>query len=362
VKLKKDLAMRMDTSQHAQTSVSIEVLRANGQDRFLNFFRDHLPAYHRFVELWNWRKDGLPASGGETAVIARYRDDIVGVLGIVPVRLTISGRSIQACWQQDSLVSPAMRGKGVGKKLVEEAAKNFDMVMAKGTSDAMYRLRKKLGFQDVMHGDLMIRVLQARPDKTVDSKTRIAEWLLLGWGSMVHAVRHSKAEPTETVSPICRFGSGFDTVAQRCADRPVVRPWKDSNYLNWRYCCCPGRSYRILQHHGSDRTDAMVLNCTGKLGDEGWIVDCTCSPEGSAGFSSLLARGLREFRTSGVRRVYAFATHPVIRRRLRHFGFVSTGRSPRFTYRTRSGSELNAYLSNHPWDFWHGDGDVELYP
>lgn len=351
--------MNIDTPHHQQTAVTIEKIRAIGEDRLLNFFRDQLPAYHRFAELWAWRKDGLPASGGESAAVAIYRGDIVGAIGIVPVRLMVSGHSIQACWQQDSLVSPAMRGKGVGKKLVEEAAKGFDLVMAKGTSDAMYRLRKSLGFKDVMNGELMVRVLQPRFDRTIDWKTRIVEFLLFGWGTTVDAIQRNKSKSTESVSPISRFDSTFDDVAQRCANGLVVRPWKDSNYLNWRYSCCPGRDYRILQHSGKNLSDVMVLNRTG---DEGWIVDYVYSPEGSAGFASLLARGLNEFRTSGVRRAYAFSTHSEIRRQLRQFGFISTGRSPRFTYRTRSGSKLGSYLSSHPWDFWHGDGDVELYP
>ena len=354
--------MNESTRNQPEAAVHVERLPASEEKRLLDFFRNHLPAYPRFAKLWNWRKACLPASGGETAVIARYRGDIVGAVGIVPVSLTVSGRSIHACWQQDSLVSSAMRGMGVGKKLVTEAAEGYDVVMAKGTSNAMYGLRKSIGFQDVLHNDVMVRVLRPRYWSAVGRKTLIAEWMLYAWGAMVGTMRQGLADSPETVSPIYRFGDAFDMVAAHLADGPVIRPWKDSGYLNWRYCHCPGRHYRILQCRHAGQRGAMVTTRSGVNGEEGWIVDHVCSPDNAPGFSALLSRALNEFKASGVRRAYAFATHPETRRRLIRFGFVSTGRSPRFTYKIRSDSDLNYVLEGRPWDFWHGDGDLEMYP
>jgi hypothetical protein len=76
---------------------------------------------------------------------------------------------------------------------------------------------------------------------------------------------------------------------------------------------------------------------------------------------ALIGEGLRHFRQNNASRIYVFATLPEARKWFRRFGFVPTGRSPRFTYKVYGEVVHSAALAGCHWDFWHGDGDVELY-
>jgi len=67
------------------------------------------------------------------------------VWGVVPASVTLKGSMLRASWQEDSLVLKTMRGKGVGEKLVIDGAKGWDIVLAKGTSKAIFKAVKFCG-------------------------------------------------------------------------------------------------------------------------------------------------------------------------------------------------------------------------
>jgi hypothetical protein len=49
-----------------------------------------------------------------------------------------------------------------------------------------------------------------------------------------------------------------------------------------------------------------------------------------------------------------------VRRWFMRYGFVPTKFTPRFTYRAAN-KEITEKVGTVEWDFWHGDGDLELY-
>jgi hypothetical protein len=246
-----------------------------------------------------------------------------------------------------------MRGKGVGRLLVEKAAQGWELAMAKGTSPAMYALRKAAGFVDVARSCHMLRVLTPRLRKAGPARAaaEIAAW---GWGAVVWS--RLRRRPAEAAS-LDGFGAEFDRFAGAGRGDPVFRPAKDSRYLNWRYFQCPSRHYQVISN--VPRAGAVVLKLPAEAGGEGWIVDAVVDwREGDSG-ESLLAAGTACLEDSGAGRIWAFATLPAARRTLRRLGFVATSETPRFTVRPSGSLRFEESI---PADFWHGDGDVELYP
>ncbi len=339
--------------------IEVRAFTPEDEARFMSFYTEHQPTWESFRRFWEWRRKGVPHSGGEEATIALEDGNVVGSVGLVRAALTHAGREIRASWQQDSLVSPAMRGRGVGKKLVNASCEGWDLSMAKGTSKAMYGLRKAVGYQDVPNSDYLIRVRRVRgaPEPL---GTRAREAALLAWQTVLPMPRTDRAIEIAAVE---QFDASFDRLADNQAQEPVFRLRKTSGYLNWRYTQCPGRSYKIFRAGAEEARGAIVVSVAGDRREEGWIVDFIgCQTDRSAAYA-LLRAGIEHLEAQGVYRIYVFATYERIRGWLRRFGFVATGRSPKFTYRiVRPDIQPSAEtFASAPWDFYHGDGDVELY-
>lgn len=337
--------------------IEIKMLEPEDEKDFLKFMEKHLGNWKKFKKLWNWRRNSDPGLIFETALLAKAKGLTVGCVGIAPALITLRGLQIKASWQQDSLVSPSMRGKGLGKRLVNKASESWDMVVAKGTSKPMHGLRKSLGFTDVPNSNYLLWVSKPRPMFNGLKKLLIENILCL-WKTILPTPKRNRKI---SVQSIHSFDQSLNILADKLADEKVLRPYKGKNYLNIRYCECPGKQYKILKTMKSETTGAIVLSTIGPHLDEGWIVDMICSSKDKKSAYALLFAAMEYFKKQNIARIWVFATLSEARRWLYRFGFVATGISPKFTYRIQ-GHKINpAIIANTSWDFWHGDGDLELY-
>ena len=348
---------RVQKDISSSTQIEIKLLEPEDEKNLLNFFRHNLDTWEKFKLYWHWKNKNKNASSKETAVIAKVEGDIVGCIGIVSADVTLNGNRIKTSWQQDSLVSHSMRGRGLGKQLVNKGGQGWDMAMAKGTSKAMYGLRKSLGFLDVPNSDYLLRVCRPRAmAKTL--KERLFEYILWLWKNLIPMPGEN---PTIDIKPIDAFDQSFDILANELSKKNVLRLHKGQGYLNWRYFQCPGKFYKVFRAGGEKARSAIVLNIAGPKSDEGWIVDLVCSPADKKHAYSLLQTAVKYFEQHEVSRIWVFATLPAARKWLFRLGFMPTGRTPRFTYMIQEENFDPIEFHQASWDFWHGDGDVELY-
>lgn len=333
------------------------MLEPGGEADFLSFMQENLDKWERFRSFWQWRQENKEVSGGETAAIAKEKGEVVGCVGIVPVSLNFQGSQIKASWQQDSLVSPSMRGKGLGKKLVNKGMIGWNLVIAKGTSKAMYGLRKSLGFIDVPNSDYLVRICKARPlnGKLLE---RIGEHIMFIWKSLLLM---PKIDGDIRIQSVDIFDKSFDALADEFSRDNVLRPYKDSVYLNWRYFKCPVKEYKVFRAGEDKARGAIVLNISGDKSDEGWIVDFVCSSGDKRCAYTLIRKAIMYFEKQNVSRIWVFATLSLARKCLFRFGFLPTDKTPKFTYKIMDNSLYSQSISDALWDFWHGDGDIELY-
>jgi GNAT superfamily N-acetyltransferase len=325
--------------------------------RVRDFYRRSLPAGDRVWSYCLWRQNGAPASGGIETYAVFDGERIVGATNCVPVSLGCRGHRIQAAWQQDTVVDPAMRGKGVGRALVEASSEAYEMVISKGTLPAMYALKRGLGFQDAKNVEYLIRVLDPSPP-AASLRRRILFPLLHTTARM----RDRHADPDGLhVQPVTRFDAAFDAFAARKVEQNELSPLKSSAYLNWRYLNCPTRTYQCFRvDEGDQLRGAVVLRVNDDPGGDAWLVDIIVQPGDIASSRVLLHHVIAELSRTGAACVRTFATSTGVRRALFQCGFFSTQDSPRFTFRLRQSSSRFAELASHSWHFCHGDGDTEL--
>jgi hypothetical protein len=327
------------------------------EEEFFYFFRKNLDNYDYFSRYWKWRNDNSLVSKGEGAVIAKDENiGIIGCVGIAPVEVCFAREEIRTSWQQDSLVSSSARGMGVGKKLVLMANKDCELNLAKGTSSSMYGLRKSLGYKDVPNSNYLLRVCHFKWFQGGVAKKII--FLILRFWSLF--LSYPKLKQNFSIQKIDEFDDSFDELAELVVEENTIRPNKGKDFLNWRYTKCPGKKYTILKAGSSKTCGAIFLNCSGNGSDEGWIVDMVCKSNDMDCVFALVHAAMSFFKENHISRIWCFATHPLIRKWFYRFGFVPTNKSPKFTYFTGN-TKLQEKLSGCHWDFWHGDGDIELY-
>ena len=326
--------------------IDINRLRREEEQALLDFFASNLDKFERFHTLWEWRKIGTP---NWSAAIADVHGSIVGCVGVLPAAVVVEGYQVRASWQQDSLVAPAMRRRGVGKELVSEGSAGWDLVLAKGTSKPMYALRKSVGFRDVPNSTYLIREHRPRP----------ADETHIPLGSPKRPLPQNFSRIP--VDPVDAFDQSFNLLAEQMSKEDIVRLYKGQTYLNWRYFECPRGGYQVFRAGEQEARGAIVLSIPGSRHDEGWIVDLICRKDDRVCAINLLHTAMYYFDRQDVLRVFAFATLQAAREWLYHVGFISTTHSPRFTYHLSKLCASCTQIARHPWDFWHGDGDVELY-
>lgn len=334
--------------------IYLGLLDTRDEAQLLEFYRRFIKKGNRTVEVYQWRKQ---YQGGNLPYVAKQNGRIVGAVTAFPVSLIHNNQRINAAWQADSIVDPAMRGKGLGKKLVNLAAQNYDVVLAKGTSPPMYRLRKSVGFVDVGNSNILLRVLSP-----VVSQGNW--WKRLGYAFLYFAtIFHSKIEEASgfQVQEIRKFGSVFDRLATEWPQNDEINMYKDSRYLNWRYINCPFRSYRVLQvTDGMHVRGVLILRMNPKPREMGWIVDILYPSGNKEILRILLKIAIIEFRKSKASDARTFASSQNIRTHLFALGFKNLKDDPRFTYRVEN-RKLGIDYTSATWNFWHGDGDLELY-
>src|SRR5690606_38987433 len=108
---------------------------------------------------------------------------------------------------------------------------------AKGTSQAMYGLRKSMGYMDVPHSNLLIRACRIRGGHDSILKTVIL--ILPGiWANFMPFPRHYTSV---RVTEIREFDDSFDELDKAMMKGLTVRPYKGKDYLIGRYTQCPDK-------------------------------------------------------------------------------------------------------------------------
>lgn len=330
------------------------------EDALLRFYRRAFPTNGRVVELYLWRRDAGDALETPRAFVAWDGQEIVGSLTAFPERLALGGCTIRAAWQGDTFVDPRYRGKGMGRQLSQGASTEWEVSLAKGTSDAMYGLRKKIGYGDIPNSHILALPLRPlAPGLGAAKSAAHAVAFSLGWMRRMVGGRWDTADAALSLRWIPQWPSGVTTMLAQRRKEGLVIPHRTAPYLTWRYTTCPGKEYEFLVTDREDREGVLVFS-DGDRQHPAWIVDIMARPDDHAVFRQLILAAIQKSSTQGASVLKTFCTDPQVRKHLKGFGFVDTASTPRFTFLARDPA-LHATLGALPWHVWHGDSDNELY-
>lgn len=337
--------------------MEIGLLKSGEEEELLSFYKQFHDRGEKLTAFYFWRREEKTVVGNGIDYVVRFRGRIVGAMGLNPVIHTYKGEKVVAHWHRDTLVSPEMRGKGLVKKLLKAASQEFEMVLAKGSNEIMYKVRKEFGWKDAPNCDNMALVLQCWP-KGKDWKTKVSHFFLFIWGSIFSRVYSKKPISCHEIQ---RFNEDFDVISEKMLNSNEFGIYKTSSYLNWRYFNCPGKRYVVLGAGEKRVEGAVVIRLPRERFDEAWIIDLLCESKEKEIIRELVTGALEKIKESGAGKILVFATSSEVRKILARFGFVSIRRSPRFTFIIKPSHKLATVVGNLEWGFWHGDSDNELY-
>jgi hypothetical protein len=220
----------------------------------------HIFARDAEVVRWQYRCPDDPER--LSMLVARDRDRIVGVLGLIVVPFGVHGRKVPGGWLATWWVAPAARMRQVGLRLLRRALEEpFGFVGTTGANDTALRICRALGFSVRESIPRWVRVVS---DEALE---RLLAGCSSGYGRPSSPA--SRADATSAGAPNGGAGApnggalSVETWSEEHAGRwnelweerlapELIGPWRDAEYVRWRYVEHPHFSYAVRVALGAD--------------------------------------------------------------------------------------------------------------
>ena len=325
---------------------------------------------------WEWKYFRSPA-GKALSPVAIADDRIVGLLGSIPVRFSITGKQVLGGQELDLAILEQYRRFNA---LFELTALQKKIFLKEGIDFV-------IGFTLDVSSDLGQTLFQRkkitpipRLQKVLDLAPLLAKRspipVLPGLLSPI-ANRTLRALSSETmkipegmqVGRIDRFDERFDIFWNRIKHDYPIMTVRDAAYLNWRYMDAPQMDYEAfcLERPGSGQILGYMVLGSYKIDyRRGQIYDIVTSKgDGMDGVFALLRHGLDHFRRKGAATVECWMLpHCHVYPALRRLGFLRREQEGRNvileTIRGDAPTPLEGLLIDRKnWFLSKGDSDID---
>jgi hypothetical protein len=220
---------------------------------------------------FSWRHDQNPAGRAVIAVVRDGRDEVVGFIWVVPLRIRVNGRNYPAAIGTNLVIGPEYRNTFVYTKLV----RRFDKIFSDNgislhfsfVSERTYQRQRKQTPQAVSTIPLFVKPLDleslAQTYFTQKWKGLIGDRV----GRVVSPFLFRRRPPVSsgdiTIEVVDQFAPDFDEFWLKVRDKYPVMVVRDRAFLAWRFAGVSGRHYHILVARARDEMlGYAVLRCS----------------------------------------------------------------------------------------------------
>jgi hypothetical protein len=300
----------------------------------------------RLSAQWDWKYAANPFNRDADPYILLLRDGdkIIGMLGALPLRVSIRGDPYLANSGCDAMIHPSYRGHDLFARMIEFLLQHHPIGIGWGNSASNHI------WKDPTTGNTRIIPL-------------IALSILHGYGLGRHEVDSSSNQIQ--VRPIERFDSRFDDLWQSVRlDYPVMLI-RDQRYLNWRFVERPDEKYmRLCATRGNELLGYLVVRIASRDGTRiGYLVDWTVKSQSLPIFFMLARHAFAHIRAEGARWISVRTTTPYFRRAFYRMGFVPWyGGPPVYAITQVAVPDEKLFILNdmRQWFSTMGDSDLEM--
>jgi len=306
---------------------------------------------------WEWQYEQNPALDGRDPLIwlLRCDGDVIGQYATMPVRLSISGREIDAAWGMDVMILPEHQGKGLGRLLFETWDRHVGASIGLGLTDASHSLFKKLQWPDMGRVPRLVKRLSPRalnaPERPLDRALRTARSAVATWRPLSADVRE-----------IQRFDDRVTRLWERVGGRFAFAVRRDATYLNWKLCDAPHVTYTIAAvHRGDEMRGYAAIRHAEQQGMRVMILaDFLADPDDPDALRLLLRWVERHAFAAKADVIRVFVTHEAFTNTMIAAGYVTGPATLRLVAKINALDLPSAYYgSSSDWHVTIGDSDVD---
>lgn len=336
-------------------------------------------SYEQRLALWKWRYDRNPArtDAFPSFLVVEEKGRIVGVHGLIPLRMKAGNRELNASCSCDLAVDPGARSVGMKLKLAALSRELSPFHLSTSANEPACRITVALGGREVSH----CRAKWILPLKASGLMSR--RWAKKGeaW-EMIAGANRAILKPADWIMAISRslkslkevaggkivdvtvFDARFDRFWEELAEEQGILVVRDSRYLNWRYS---GYPFPGIQSFDLSRREQLLGFAVIHLAvDEdrlrfAAILELAGRRDEMGITKHLLGEAIRRARAAGAHYVIARASHEE-EDILRRTGFIvrETNCSP-VTYKNNSDIPDELFANDRNWYITLGDGDGCYY-
>ena len=215
--------MAIEVAPAHEAGVSSEAVAAFYAEHWNRPIALALPQFH------DWQFVRAPESDGKNhSMVALSDDEIVGVMGLNPRAFLLQGEKVSAAELTTWVVSPAARGLGVGRGIMNALQERYDLMVGLGISDAAMPIYTTSGFRHLRRIPRFSRVHDLGRVREHARVERLGERLVSAWSRDALGIADQQFEaqpgPASELAP-----QGAE--AARDANLFV----RDADALRWRY-------------------------------------------------------------------------------------------------------------------------------
>jgi hypothetical protein len=310
---------------------------------------------------WQYRLNPHAPADGPLIWLAREGTTIIGQYATMPVKLSVSGREIDAAWGMDVMVAPERQRQGLGDVLFRTWDRHVGASLGLGLSVSSYRLFQKLHWPDPGPVPCFVKPLSRRALRQPTwplALNRFVSYVTLPWVRLV-----SRSRPLEgEVQLIRQFDDAFTRLWDRLAPKFAFAVRRDAAYLTWKYIQSPHVRYQIaaLMRDGAPAGYAVYRHVQEPRGRVTLLVDFLADPDDASGFLTLLRWVDREARREDSDKIRTFALHAGYRRLLRKSGYYQVKSTMDFVAKINAVDvPADYYTRTDDWHVTLGDSDQD---
>jgi predicted N-acetyltransferase YhbS len=311
---------------------------------------------------WQYRRNPYAPADGPLIWLAREGSTIIGQYAAMPVRLSVTGKEIDAAWGMDVMVAPERQRQGLGDVLFRTWDRAVGASLGLGLSDSSYRLFQKMRWPDPGPVPCLVKPLSRRalrqPNWPV-ALNRLVSYVTLPWVRMVARARPLHGE----IQTIRQFGETFTRLWERIAVKFTFAVRRDAAYLNWKYIQAPHVRYTIasLERTPGETSGYVVYrHAQEPRGRVTLLVDFLADPDDTDGVLTLLRWVDREARAADSDKIRTFAMHEGFRKLLRKSGYYPVKSTMEFVAKVNAVPVPPRFYDNtERWHVTLGDSDQD---
>jgi hypothetical protein len=337
------------------------------------------PYEHR-LRLWKWRFDLNPARTDEFQgfLVAEREGRIVGVQGLIPLRVKVGDQYLVASCSCDLAAEPAARTAGMTLKLTALGKEVSPLHLSTSANELANKISLALGGKEFSAGrrkflkPLNISGILTRRWKRKSVLHGIAaaliraalfplDWIHAAWVSEIPRSHVSGG----TVKEIEYFDERFTVFGEQLEKEHAILVKRDSAYLNWRYSDYPFAGVQSFElTRGTEVLGFSVIH----IGlDEDCLrfaalLELVAVKREHAVLSHLLGEAIRRAVKADAHYLIARSATPEQEELMRKRGFrASDQRFSPVTYKNNSRVPDEVFAREANWYLSLGDGDGYYY-